>query len=110
GYNYSDHLSKPDAYNCIVLGNDALTTTLNNSPKDNEGKSILLIHDSFDFYLSTYLAGDVERIDRIQLSGFKGSLRTYIENNPPDAVVIMYYGGNILPIDWRWHNSFFDFR
>ena len=109
-YKYDDHLGKPDAYNCTVLGNDALTVTINNSPKDNQGKKLLLIHDSFDFYLSTYLAGDVERIDRIQLSGFKGSLREYMQENPPDAVVIMYYGGNILPIDWQWHNSFFDFR
>ena|GEM_PF-882080 len=109
-YNYNDHLGKPDAYNCTVLGNDAVTTTINNAPKDNRGRKLLLIHDSFDFYLSTYLAGDVERIDRIQLSGFKGSLREYMRQNPPDAVVIMYYGGNILPIDWRWHNSFFDFR
>ena len=63
--------------------------------------------------MSTYLALDIPRIDLINLSGFTGSIRTYIEKNKPDVVIVLLCEKNIKNIDeksYASHTNYFDFR
>lgn len=110
GYNEYDHMNKPGAYNCIVPQSDAQMTIHNNNSPDNAGKKILLIQDSYGWYLSTYLACDIEETDIIYPASFDGSLRSYIKKSKPDAVVILYNSAQIKSIDWTQHKDLFDFR
>jgi hypothetical protein len=79
-------------------------------PLDNADKKILLLQDSFSHYSTSFLACDMGAVDTIYLPAFSGSVRSYIEQTKPDAVVLMYAEGNIDPIDWSGHSSFFDLR
>jgi hypothetical protein len=98
------------AYECIRARNDALVHIQNQQPEDNQDKKILLLQDSFSFYSTSFLACDIGAVDTIHLSAFTGSVRTYIEQTKPDAVALMYWEGNIEPIDWTTHTSNFDLR
>jgi hypothetical protein len=109
-YSASDYLSQMSAYECIRARNDALVHIQNQQPEDNQDKKILLLQDSFSFYSTSFLACDIGAVDTIHLSAFTGSVRTYIEQTKPDAVALMYWEGNIEPIDWTTHTSNFDLR
>ena len=76
----------------------------------NHDKKILILSDSFGFYLNTYLACDIGEIDIIHPMAFDGSIRSYVDVMNPDAVIVLYCERNIKPIDWSNHLSQFDFR
>lgn len=112
-YSLKDFETKEDTYHSTMWKNDALGTVQNNLETNNEGKRILMIQDSFGWYLSTFLALDVAEIDFINLNGFTGSIRTYIEETKPDVVVLLLCERNIKPItdtEMANHTHFFDFR
>ena len=109
-YSENDFLKERDAYGCTVWRNDALGTIQNHRAEDNQGKRILMLQDSFGWYLSTYLATDVPHIDLINMTGFDGSIRSYIEKTKPDVVVMLLCERNIRPIDWTAHQDYFDLR
>jgi hypothetical protein len=54
------------------------------------GKSILLIKDSFSNVVSPFLIAGAEDIHILDLRYFNGSVRSYIEKNNPDMVIVMY--------------------
>lgn len=97
-------------YTTTRWNNDALGIVKNNKSPDNKDKKILVLQDSFSFYLTTYLACDVGEIHMMHPMAFDGSIRKYIESEKPDAVVIIYGERNIQRIDWETHTSAFDFR
>lgn len=112
-YSLEDFEIKEDAYSSVMWRNDALGTVKNYITGDNEGKRILMIQDSFGYYLSTYLALGVPEIDFLNLNSFTGSLKAYIEETKPDAVVLLLCARNIKAIEteeYNGHSHFFDFR
>lgn len=112
-YSLKDFEMEEDTYHSVMWKNDALGTVQNHITQDNEGKRILMIQDSFGWYLSTYLALDVPNIDFLNLNSFTGSLRAYIEETKPDAVVLLLCERNIKAIgteEYNGHSHFFDFR
>lgn len=112
-YKGTDFDTKPDAYTSVMWRNDALGNVENYLTTDNEGKKILMIQDSFGYFLSTYLALDIPRIDLINLNRFTGSIKSYIEETKPDVVVVLYCEKSITAIDdesYIGHKHFFDYR
>lgn len=109
-YSRQDLLTKKDPYSCSRIQNNAVTHIENKLHTDNGGKKILMIQDSFCYFLTGYLASDVQYIDVIHPMAFNGSIRKYVEETRPDMVVMMYCGKNIVPIEWSTHLSQFDLR
>lgn len=109
-YSQDDFLTKPDAYHCSQLRNDALATIENHLQTNNEGKKILFIQDSFAWYSTTFLATDVSQIDVLYPMQFDGSIKAYIEETRPDMVIMMYCERQIEEIDWTTHLDAFDLR
>lgn len=108
-----DHETKEDTYASVMWRNDALGMVQEHLTKDNPGKRLLMIQDSFGWYLSTFLAADIPKIDFLNLNAFDGSLETYIRETAPDAVVLLLCERNIRAIepgDLLTHTHFFDFR
>ncbi len=84
------------AYECLIGGNRPLTTIENlNSENDTR---ILILKDSYALAAAPYLSLTVDEVDLIDTrpnaGNFNGSVRTYIENNKPD-IVLLLYGSNI---------------
>ncbi len=109
-YSDEDYMKRPDAYSCARAENDALVHIRNLNAPDNADKKLLLLQDSFSWYSTSFLACDIGAVDTIYLYKFTGSVRSYIEDTKPDAVVLMYCERNIGPIDWTSHESLFDLR
>ena len=57
----------------------------------HNGKKILIVRDSFATGLMPYMILGTQNIEAIDLRVFPGSLRSYIEANPPDIMIVMYY-------------------
>ncbi len=84
------------AYECLIGGNRPLTAIENlNSKNDTR---ILILKDSYALAAAPYLSLAVDEVDLIDTrpnaGNFNGSVRTYIENNKPD-IVLLLYGSNI---------------
>ena len=108
-YSDTEILKMPDAYHCSRFNNNDLARIYNNSNTKNDGKKILILQDSFSWYLTSFLASDIEQIDIITCDKFDGSIQTYIEKTNPDMVLVMYCARNITPVEWT-HRHMFDFR
>lgn len=104
-YSEADFVSDLNAYcdNVTWHIDAALGIFKNLLPVHNE-KKILILQDSFGYYLTTYLACDVAEIHVIHPHYFTGSFRAYVEETKPDMVIVSYYEGNMDD------KSFFDFR
>lgn len=111
-YTGTDWLSKPDAYGTTTRENDALGIIKNKRVNENSDKKILMIQDSFGWYTATYLACDVGEVHSIYLGEFDGSIRSYVREMEPDAVIVLYTSGNIEMDNeaWEAHKSLWDFR
>ena len=112
-YSLTDFETRKDAYGTVRWTNDALGNITNHLPTDNSGKRVLMLQDSFGYFLSTYLALDITSMDLINLSVFTGSIKAYIEETKPDAVVVLLCEKNIKSIDdesYSAHKNYFDFR
>ncbi len=108
-----DFLIKKDAYECAGISNDALTIIKNNNTTANKDKKILMLQDSFSWYLTSYLACDVGEIDIIYPEAFTGSIKKYIEKMQPDVVIMIMCERNIRPIEEyreNSHTALFDLR
>lgn len=75
-------------------GDPPLLQIHNNQRTD--GKRILVIKDSFARVMVPYMCNMAEYIDVIDLRHFDGSLKTYIEENTPDSVIIVYAIGTFI--------------
>lgn len=58
----------------------------------NPGKKILILRESFAATVIPYLSMEYEYIDAITPEKFDGSIRTYIKENEPDVVIMLYTG------------------
>jgi LmbE family N-acetylglucosaminyl deacetylase len=70
----------------------------------NDGKRILVIKDSFVNVVNPFLSLGVENLEALDIRYFTGSLKTYIERNKPDIVIVMYSPGSLN------NRQAFDFR
>ena len=58
--------------------------------QNRNGKKLLILHDSFGNCVIPFLSLGIEYIDAIDLRHFTGSLKTYIKQNKPEIVIVMY--------------------
>ena len=75
-------------------GDPPLLQIHNNQRTD--GKRILVIKDSFARVMVPYMCNMAEYVDVIDLRHFNGSLKTYIDENTPDSVIIIYAVGTFI--------------
>lgn len=77
-------------YSMAIIGNSLMSTIQNHTTTQNCGKKILVIGDSFDWFVVPYLAQQVSEITFLHNASFTGSLHTYIQTYQPDLVLVMY--------------------
>ena len=93
-YNYSDQPLN------VIINNDV-----------QNGTKLLIIHDSYTDVVAPFLGLSIQEVDAIDLRHFDGSLRSYIETEKPDIVVLAYNLGSLTDkIDLAKHDNLFDFR
>lgn len=110
-YSARDFSEKSDAYHSMRLKNDAYGKIVNLAPKNNRDKKILMIYDSFCWYLSSFLATDISEIVTLHLSDFNGSVCTLVDETDPDIVIVAYCEASINPLDNRSsHTEMYDFE
>ncbi|GHU16513.1 hypothetical protein FACS1894163_06010 [Spirochaetia bacterium] len=80
----------------------------NNFLHDNQ--RILVIKDSFVNCVNPFLSLGIEYVDVLDIRHFTGSVKTYIKQNKPDMVIVMYNPDVIQTPDYTTHTSIFDFR
>lgn len=105
------HLETIDYYreNCyasFMNRNDAFARIINNNPMCNQNKKILIIKDSYSTPFIPYLALGVEEIVTVYELLFDGSIRTLVEEEQPDLVIVMYSATSMG--DARTHTSFYN--
>lgn len=77
----------------------------------NDGKTILIIGDSYIDSMSMWLSLAEKEIIHLDIREFDGSVHTLINKEKPDLVIVLYYPGSFeLDIDRQTHKSAFDFR
>lgn len=77
-----------NAYGLYGYGDEGLTRIHNNDLPD--GRRVLFIKVSLADCMAPYLSNIAEYVDLIDLRAFGGSLRSYIRETDPDAVVVIY--------------------
>ncbi|MDR1481121.1 MAG: hypothetical protein LBI74_00675 [Synergistaceae bacterium] len=101
-----------DYYNVYLYMENPTVSVQNNSLGYDE-KRVLMISDSFNRVVAPFLTLSVSQIDILALNRFTGSVKSFIEQNRPDVVIVMYCPRWIArnkSIDYKSHTSFFDFR
>lgn len=83
---------------------------IKNLNQPDNGKKILFIRDSFCDTLVPYFALGCRRLVSLDLRHFTGSLETFIREEKPDVIVVMYTASYSGKIDWSGHKDKFDFR
>ncbi|MFT8350694.1 DHHW family protein [Clostridium saccharoperbutylacetonicum] len=88
-----DLINKKDYYNLspyesYIGGNYDLNLITNNKSPNN--KRILLVRDSFACAMTPFLAMSCKNLDTIDLRYYTASIKSYIEQNRPDVVILMY--------------------
>lgn len=82
-----------------IYGVQALET-VQNKLIENQSR-VLLVHDSFGNYLVPFLALGLRQVDSIDLRGFTGSVKSYVQEERPDLVIVIYtqtkYSGSDRP-------------
>lgn len=88
-----DRLQSTDYYAnssyAAYLGGRQPLAEIDNAYADNEIR-LLFLSDSFGATVAPFLALTVRELDFIDPRLFNGSVERYIQENPPDVVVIMY--------------------
>jgi hypothetical protein len=77
-----------DAYGAYLYGNRPLINIRNH--KLSGGKKVLMIKDSFANVAAPFLSMGLENLDMMDARLFNGSVKTYIEKNRPDMVIVLY--------------------
>jgi len=88
-----DLINKKDYYNlnpyeAYIGGDYNLNLITNNNSPNN--KKILLVRDSFSCVMTPFLAMSCKNLDTIDLRYYTASIKSYIDKNKPDIVILMY--------------------
>jgi hypothetical protein len=76
-------------YAAHLYGDNPLTVVRNNRAPNN--KKILLVKDSFSLCVAPFLSAGIENLDLLDLRHFDGSIKSYVRENKPDIVIVIYY-------------------
>lgn len=99
-----------DAYSSYVTLRKYVAV-IENGQAQNQDKKILILRDSFGNNFGPYFAQQYGTVELLDVSSFTGSIKSYIEESRPDAVLLLYNPTMIEPIDWSsYTSSKFDFR
>lgn len=90
-----DEFSTREYHGFSVLSNYRLHRLYNENAGHNAEKRILIIGDSFNYFIADYLAVDVGSIDVIHNATYVPSIREHIEGTNPDIVLIVYHTGEM---------------
>lgn len=104
-----DHYSL-GAYGAYAYGDRAIIKVHNNLKSD--GKNMLLIRDSFGDSVIPFLSLGMENLTAIDLRHFTGSLQSYIQENKPDTILLLFYSEELTreKINYQSHTDLFDFQ
>ena len=94
------NLYGPSVYDAYIHGDQPLEKIENELSKND--MHVLIVHDSFGDVVVPFLALGVRRVDSIDSRYFNGSLRTYIEKERPDVVVVLLQSASMY--DERRYN------
>ncbi|WP_026043509.1 alginate O-acetyltransferase AlgX-related protein [Treponema primitia] len=98
-----------DPYGAFCYERNPIVTITNNLV--NIDKKILFLVESFGRYIPPFLSLSIKNVDFVDLRSFDGSIKTYIEKNMPDMVIIMYNPNVIEEINsYNPSNNLFDFE
>ncbi|MDR1378900.1 MAG: hypothetical protein LBJ36_07595, partial [Synergistaceae bacterium] len=96
-------------YSLYSWGDDAVVFMHNNQLKSP--KKILIIRDSFNCVVAPFLILGIKDLITLDLRSFTGSIRSFVDQNVPDIVLVFYYPNIISDlIENNPQRSFFDFR
>ena len=99
-----------DAYSSYVTLRKYVAV-IENERSANPDKKILILRDSFGNNFGPYFAQQYGTVELLDVSSFTGSIKSYIKQSKPDAVLLLYNPTMIEPIDWSsYTSSKFDFR
>jgi len=87
------------AYGTYAYGERALLSIQNQNKSD--GRKLLLVRDSFSDAMIPFFALSMEQLDAIDVRRFTGSLRSYLQKERPDTVVVCY---TISELNWNQTN------
>ncbi|MDO4982673.1 MAG: DHHW family protein [Eubacteriales bacterium] len=97
------------AYHTYNYGDQPLNVIQNNGIQKET--KLLIVHDSFTDVVAPFLGLSIQEVDAIDLRHFNGSLKSYIEAEKPDIVVLAYNPSVLTDkIDLTNHDNLFDFR
>ncbi len=77
-------------HNMLRIVNSLIHEIHNNGVTTNKDKHILVIGDSFDWPLVSYLAMGTGKVTLLHNSSFTGSILSYIRETDPDMVIMAY--------------------
>lgn len=97
-------------YGIVTVRNDAAAAMKNLLSTHNPGKKLLFIQDSYCYYVTPYLALDAPEILTLYPGEFTGSIRSFIEKNRPDLVVVALSAAEIQDYDPGSHTGVYDLR
>ena len=83
---------------------------IENLDQPDTGKKLLFIRDSFCDTLVPYLSLGCRQVTALDLRNFTGSVETFIREEKPDVIVVMYTTEFSDKIKWEEHRDQFDFR
>lgn len=87
--NNSD-IYKAKSWHYSYMSPSGLSQTVIRNKNNSEGKSILLLGDSFDQITVPFLALGVSEVQALVLRDYKASLKEYIDNHDIDVVIVAY--------------------
>lgn len=103
---------KHNPYGAYAYGDRAYIDICNLEKHD--GKRLLFIHDSFGDAVTPFLALGMEHLQTLDPRHFRGSIRTFIQKEKPDTVVVLYYieelGSSGKPAKPTQQKGVFDLR
>lgn len=108
-YDYSQIQEKNyylyNLYNGYMYDDNPLTQIHNKNVQN--GKRVLILKDSFALAVVPFLASadGAEYIDIIDLRWFNGSLKTFVEKNSPDSVLMIYNPGMLNYREYQDNHS-----
>ena len=77
------------AYSSYTYGGHPLIRIRNRRKQD--GRKVLLLHDSFGDTFTPFFSLGMENLDTIDPRRFDGSIKTFMEMEEPDTVIILFY-------------------
>ena len=104
--NEIDYYEK-NPYGAYMYGDHALAQFENHLASNDI--RLLFIHDSFGDCVLPFVSLGVKYVDSLDIRHFTGSVQSFIEENRPDVVIVLYNPSSVKS-DGDLHKATFDFR